>query len=220
MFKIFNDLSEIYDRTIIENDGSFICPICNKKAKRRETIEKHLFIKNCHNYRDIFMDTESEKIIYKLYKTLLSIFNNRVRGATLGEFRKHSYYTILAKVFIFCFSNKIPLPLYVNYCLERFLHKVDNPFIAISMGNKETELKDFMVWRRTNGDAEESIKFLNKYHHQLLQDTTFSLRVLERGDIDITTFFENIEFDSFISKLSEPQKVYLEMILNGEHVEL
>ena len=221
MIKLFNDIDDIYiNKDVIEKDGVYICPICNHKAKRETTIQKHFVKKDCHTYKDIFKNTQTEKDLFNLYRTLLTLVDNNVRGFGIEQFRKQSSYTILAKFFLFCFTNKISMDSYTNFCLDKFFNSVANPFIAISCGIKETVLQDFMLWRRMNGKKIDSIKFFEKNRSIITTDTSFALRILERGDVDIETFFQNLDFDSFITKLNNVQKTYLEIILSGGHVEL
>jgi hypothetical protein len=94
---MFNDIEKLYERPIITDPttSELICPVCGKKAKKKETIEKHIAQRNCADLKDVCADTVYEKRALDLY----NIEGNRL---TLSMFRKSNVYNVTLRFIMFC----------------------------------------------------------------------------------------------------------------------
>lgn len=94
---MFNDIESLYEKPIINDPitGEFICPVCGKKTKRKETIEKHIAQRNCADLKDICAGTVYEK-------RALDLYNIEGNQLSLSVFRKSNVYNVTLRFVMFC----------------------------------------------------------------------------------------------------------------------
>jgi len=216
--KHFNEIDKIYREGLIYNSNGITCSVCNKvyKTKNNTIAKGHIDKRNCHSYYDVFKKTNTEEILYDIYVRLCAAqyqkFGKKILILSFIKFRNTQKYNQAAKLYMFCFDNKIRDILdYVDYVVDNTRWMYDNQFI--SNGMKDSVLIKYRKTKRTVFDKVLDEKFYNEYHDRLFVDTSFLLRSLERGDISYKYLFEKNPFDNVIDKMNPTEKYRLEKFL-------
>ena len=210
--KLYNDIDEIYKNGFIERDDLFICSVCKREYKRRSSVVKHMSHTKCHSYRQIFEGSPVEQKLFSLYKTTCAIENKQ--GYTFRKFKKSSFYTKFAKWYMFCLNNNIKnINNFYEYALSKI--KTDMVMKALEFSMKESFLKEYLYTCRRGTDIIRSERFFNMFEGYIKENTSFVLRSLEKGDIDVVTLFEKIDPDIFINNLSDQERSRFESFLKS-----
>ena len=208
--KLFNEIDEIYEKGIVPtSDGQFKCSVCGKIYKTQKNADKHIAKQNCHSYSSVFKGNQIEYKFFSVYNFLAGVEGET--GYSFNRFRKSGRYTQIAKLYVFCSRNRLnDIEDYLVYILETY--SLPNAYYSLVMGQKESVLVEYRNWLRRNVSNGDSYKFYNEYKEQL-EDTSFVLRSLERGDIHYEFLFDKIDFDGFVEILSDIEKDRLESFL-------
>jgi len=207
--KLLNDLDEIYgDGVVIEGDGPYHCPVCGKKYVRDSSLTNHYNSRICHSYRDVFKNTITEDALLNIYMNIVAIYNITSGGhggrVSMNSFRKSRYYNMVAKFYMFCYINNIRDQIdYLQFLFEKI--KFNNTFQVLNVGIRESTLINYMTTRRLDrtDDACDAFYYANR---ELLGDnTSFTIRSLERGDIRYDYLFRKIDADKFFGKLTKTE---------------
>lgn len=211
--QLANDLDEIYSGEIIEKDGLYVCPVCQKEYKRKCSATRHFEARTCFKYQDLFRGKMVEMLFYQLHQKVCALDGNK--GLSMGKFRKSRQYTSIAKFYVFCHSNNVNVDDYFDYAIHEF--RYDTLASALVKAAKETELRRFRAetaHEYTSEDKDE--RYFNANEDWLGKDTGKTIRALERGDISIDYLFNQIDFDKFLDTLSKPEFVRIEQVLERQ----
>jgi hypothetical protein len=202
-------LDEIYSGDLVEKDGIYICPVCKKEYKRECAAIKHFESRVCFQYKDIYSGTIMEQEFYKMHKKFSAIEGHR--GLSIQRFRNSRYYTSIAKLYVFCSNNNINFADYFDYLIHEFRFDPLNSLVA--KGCKESQLRLFREEAQEYTNEHKDERFYNANVEWLGEDSTRTLRALERGDISINYLFNKVDYDEFLDKLSRIQFTRLEKII-------
>lgn len=212
MKPVFNEIGHLYELGIQENNGLYVCPVCSKRYKRLSMANKHLEKMNCHSYEQLFKNTSSEEKMYDIYINIQAIENNPVVG--VRKFRKNRYYATIGRLVSFLYFNKIEYHYdYIQWVLENKPWK--HIMGALSICCEESVLREYRKHKQKNITREESERFYGRYSSMLVDEPSFALRALERGEIGYNHLFEWIDADTFIKALTGAEKKRLEIFLKG-----
>lgn len=208
----FNSLEEIYKNGILRDGEYYVCSVCNKKYKKKSNIDEHFDAQDCFKYYHVFKNTPTEERFYRWY--LLSAALAGTRGYTLPKFRTTPQYTGIVNFYNFCIAQRIcDMTDYFKFIIHEFKYEPLNS--ALIHGTTDLMFKRY---RRNIGkyvDDDRSQKFMEQNKKQLKKDTTFALRSLEKGEVSYLTLFEELDFDVFVSQLSEIEHERFEKFLES-----
>lgn len=145
MIKQFNEIDEIYSNGIIKEGNEFVCSVCKKKYKREQNALRHFERKDCHQLKDIFSGTDTEDILYEIYRQLMAVESKPVFGKR--RFYGTRYYNSIARFYLHCYHHRVfDLYDYLEYVLLNT--KWTNIFQPLTIALKETTLQDYRIVRR------------------------------------------------------------------------
>lgn len=197
-----NTLDDIYSGEIVEKDGMFVCPVCEKEYKRKSAATKHFEERSCFKYQNLFKGTLVENKLYNLHKKFSAINGNR--GWTIRKFRNSGQYTSIAKFYVYCANNNVNLEDYFDYAIHEF--RFDSLATALKKAAMETQLRIFRdeaAHEYTNDDKDERFYNANEEWLGTRANTGKTIRALERGDISVDYLFNRIDFDQFLNNLTQ-----------------
>ena len=211
--QLFNDLDDIYNTEPTYHNGHFVCPVCDKKYKKQKTSITHYGRRDCHKLRHVFAGTPVDDLIFKLYQKYNALSGNI--GYSKIKFRKSQFYTPIAKTYMFCYENNVNMEDYFDYTIHE--HRYESLAVALSYTRTESSLRKFrkeVAHEYTNTDKDE--KFYNENRQTIVNNTSFTLRAIERGDISVNFLFKNLDFDEFVDSLATPQYTRFKAVLERE----
>lgn len=210
--KQYNSIEEIYSKGILEDGEYYVCSVCKKKYKRKKNIDGHIEAQTCFKYHHVFRDTPTEERFYQWYR--LSVALAGTRGFTMPKFRTSAQYSAIVEFYNFCRTYKIPdMTDYFKFVINEFKFEPLNS--ALLHGKTEMMFKRY---RRNVGkyvNINRSEVFMDKNKKQLMKDTVFTLRSLEKGDISYITLFETLSFNKFVANLSNLEHDRFERFLES-----
>jgi hypothetical protein len=218
--KHFNEIDEIYKNSLIYGSHTITCSVCDKVYKRKNDrlAKEHIGKKKCHSYYQVFKKTITEELLYDIYLRICAAhYQKHGKKVMLLNFRKFTNtqsYNQAAKLYMFCFNNKIRNILdYVDYVIDNTHWKYDNQLV--SNGIRDSVLIEYRKTKTKTLDKESNEKFYNQNKDRLFSDTGFLLRSLERGDINYKYFFKKCSFDNIIDNMNNTEKSRLTKFLLG-----
>lgn len=213
MIKTFNDVSKLYEGGLIEEDGAYTCPVCKKVYKRLTSAQKHIEKQDCFSVKDIFANTLHESKAFALYKSIVSVKNSRAQ-LSLKVFRKSSLYKNTVKFTVFCNLHEVKVPdIYYMWIRDYKGFKYDNAILT--EGQKESNLRDFRVFQQKHNYI-DSDKFFETYKDELMDDTNFFIRSIEKAHLGLMWLIENHPdfFDEIYSDLEADYVIRIEDLVH------
>lgn len=209
---LFKEIEQIYKDGIQYIDGKYVCPVCKKEYVRETSAQKHYDKQTCFSYRNLFEGSIVETKFFSIYKFITGLENKR--GYGFRKFKQSRYYTDIAKFYIFCLNNNIDNhDQYLEYVMLNSYCKT--PLKCLYAAQRESTKQQYIEWCRLLNEENRNESFFESYKKYLGEDTEFTLRSLERGDIHCEYLFDRIDFDVFVSKLTKPETIRLEHFLNS-----
>lgn len=199
--KVFNDIEDIYKEGIVELEGIFKCSVCDKEFKTQTRANTHIENKSCHTHQQVFKGTVTEEAINKLYMLSLSLVDKNCRYNK--NFIDSRNFNRVAEFYVFCLNNEVTDQHdYLAFVSTLSSNKGDWSHLKLfTTATKQTTLKRYFETRRIVVSREDSSRFYDM-NQELLTDSIFTLRALEKGDISYKFLFEKMDFDSFIATLT------------------
>jgi len=200
MIKTVNDISSLYEGGLIEEDGKYTCPVCNKTYKRKTSAEKHIEKQDCYSIEDMFANTVHETKAYSLYKSMISLKNPRAI-VSMANFRKGSLYKNAVKFIVFCNLHEVKKPdLYYVWLRDMKNLKTENQILLY--GQEETNLRDYRDFLQVNPTHIDSKAFFNRHKDLMEQDYNFFIRSVEKSHIGVT-YLSNDHEDWIVDMLGK-----------------
>jgi hypothetical protein len=179
---VFNDIDTLYEKSIIEDNGKFICPVCGKSYKTEKGAKNHMSKRDCFSYLVLIKDTMLELTCYSLYKLLVAEMGT-ISRVSVTSFRKSGYYKAVAKFVIFCKLHEVKdINSYLRYINSK---GVDSVHALLKVGVKETTLREYRIYLQKNPEEIDSVSFFEKYADYLETDDKFLIRSIEKGHISL-----------------------------------
>lgn len=199
--KWINDIEPIYSRGIEERNGLYVCTVCGKKYKQSKRANTHIEKRNCHSYYQLLKNTLTEELMYKLYTSILNELNNK-SYVSLDLFRKKkNIYNALARYVTYTQRHSLTNDHVINYFLYVYFNKASNITQASNYAANTNILKEFREFMIKNPELINSEEFFDKNKDKMLNDTSFVVRSIERGEVSVFFVIENLG-DEFIEGLS------------------
>lgn len=179
---VFNNIDSLYEQDIIEDEGRYICPVCNKSYKTEKGVKNHMRKKDCFSYQTLIKNTMLELTCYTLYKLLLAEMNS-LGNVSISSFRKSGYYKPIAKFVIFCKLHEVKdINSYLRYINSKGVNSIHG---LLKVGVKESTLRDYRIHLQRNPEEIDNSLFLEKYLDALKTDDKFLVRSIEKGHISL-----------------------------------
>lgn len=199
--KAFNSIEEIYKDGILEQEGLFQCSVCGKEFKTKTRATTHIENHSCHTHQQVFRGTVAEDAINRLYMLSLSLVEKHSRYNK--KFIDSRNFNRVAEYYVFCLTNEVT-DQHDYLAFVSTLSSSNNKWSHLqlfSTATKQSTLKRYFESKRKIISIEESTKFFLMNQDQF-SDSNFTLRALEKGDVNYKFLFSQVDFDSFISKLT------------------
>lgn len=213
MINTFNDISKLYERGLIEQDGTYTCPVCGKVYKRLTSAQKHIEKQDCFSVKDIFANTVHEAKAFVLYKSIVSVRNEKAQ-LSLRVFRKGSLYKNCVKFTVFCNLHEVKVPeVYYMWLRDYRGLKYDNSILT--EGQKESNLRDFRVFQQKHNYI-DSEKFFETHNDSMLEDANFFIRSLEKSHLGLQWLMEKHPdyFEEVYSDLPADYQIRIEELVS------
>lgn len=206
-----NDVSVLYEGGVVEENGVYSCPVCNKEFKSLGWAQKHVDKQDCYDMRSLFSGTEHELKGYELFKSIVSESNQKAR-VNLSIFKKSKSYSPILRFILFCTVHEIKdIGLYYSWISYSTNNDMMN--FVLSHGIKEQTLRDHRIFLLKNEEYVNSESFYMKYRDDLLNDGLFFIRSIEKAHIGIKYLStrEDFPFDGLYDMLDLD---YYERLIN------
>jgi hypothetical protein len=212
MIKTFNDVSGLYESGLIEEDGAYRCPVCNKTYKRLTSAQKHIEKQDCFSVRDVFENTVHEAKAFVLYKNIVSVKNPRA-NLSLRVFRKSNLYKNCVKFIVFCNLHEVKVP-DIYFMWLRDYRNIRNDNTILTAGREEANLRDFRVFQQKYNYI-DSEHFFGTHKENLEEDATFFIRSIEKAHIGLQWLMEKQPdyFESVYSELPADYMIRIEQLV-------
>jgi len=182
MIKTINDVESLYDQPVVESNGDYFCPVCDKKYKTILGVENHMKSKDCYKVKDMFKGT--------LYEESAHEFMNCLSSGTIGIniFRKSKMYAPLIRFMVLCSLHQVKSPdLYFDFVDQIKGNRKKSVRWVLSQCMKETMIREYRLFLQKNDHLIDTNKFLDKYRGELVEDPRFLIRSIEKSHIGIIT---------------------------------
>lgn len=209
--KTINDIEDVYNQDIIEENGKFVCPVCSKSYKRKSSAEKHLAKEDCLSLLDMFKNTTTEIKAYTHYKFLVGSVNPNAT-VSLQIFKKSPAYNGCIRLTLFLMYHEM-LNLFETYVQWLVEFKRSQTIHAIlSVGVKESVLADFRVFLHIYPQFIDNDKFYRSYREDLIEDSEFLVRSLEKAKISMKYLLsqEDFPFEEVMQKMEPGYQIRVE----------
>lgn len=202
MIKKMNDIDELYDgaNPIPDGDG-FKCPVCIKKLKTEKGMLKHIAERDCYDVKALFAFTHHEEKALILFQSVMADVAPQARTSP-SAFRKNKAYAGFIKFVIFCALHQVQdMELYFGFIRDVMGFRHVNG--GLSAGIKETTLSKFRQWLMTVPEFIDSATFIDRYRDDLIEDSHFLIRSLEKAHVHILDVVQepNLDIDSLEDRL-------------------
>lgn len=212
-FQFINSLDEIYNRVIVQNDeGKFVCPVCQREYKSRLNADTHIGKRSCHSQLDLFKDTALEESAYDFYKMAIGYFNSKAR-VSLKSFRCSKTYGTTIDFVMFCMQHHIDREMYLMWVKKNYKCKYFNQTLA--KGNNESiTLRAYYSHLRKHEYLIDSEDFADANHDSLLDDDNFLVNAIYKGKIGISYAVNHYKLDERVDDMDEGIKMKLNHCLD------
>lgn len=182
MLKTINDIELLYDQPIIEQNGQYLCPVCNKSYKTIRGAENHMAAKDCYKVKDMFRNTVYEESALEFMNCLSS---GRI---TVNIFRKSKMYAPLVRFMVSCSLHQVKSPdVFFDFVDQIKGDRKKSTMWVLSQCMKETVIRDYRLFLQKNDHLIDTKRFLDKYRRELVDDPRFLIRSIEKAHVGITT---------------------------------
>lgn len=191
--KMTNDIDSLYDESLINtnNKGEYICPVCGKTAKKLSTITKHMELRDCHSYHQIFADTIVEQQARVNYNAYMDV------NLSVAMFRKNKSYKIMCRIVLFCITHEVHNILqYMKFCSKQneMLGYVEKVLTS------EKTLKRYRLYLQKNPEMVDD-DFFKRNIDNFLTDELFFVRSIEKSHITFEHAINNEKTATMLSLL-------------------
>lgn len=194
------DIDGLYEAEIIEKDGMFVCPVCNKPYKQRNSLVKHMNKKDCADYHNLYQNTVHETNGYHIYKYVLAEIAPTSRTSFATFLKSNSYNPVMKFVTFMNYYNMYEhSEMYISWIT---VHKQSLKYVnqVMSIAVDHDLFEKFKLDNHALG-LFDSKTFIDLNYDRFLEDKEFFVRSVEKCKVGVLDILSDDRFDPIMDSL-------------------